>query len=78
MARFEAFWDVMCDYMQYLWLGVMLMIFLFVLALFSLYFARPGTGSFAIAIVDTILIVTIGSVLSGMFWVCDQRKKQAY
>lgn len=78
MARFEAFWEVMCDYMHYLWLGVMTALFLFILALMGLYFAEPGTGSFAINLINIVLILGFGTAVSGMFWVCDQRRKREF
>lgn len=78
MARLEEFWDVMCDYTHYLWLGVMMMLFLFILSLMSLVFADPGTGSYSIAILNTGLILVFGVIIAGMFWICHQRRDVEY
>lgn len=76
MSRFEPFWEVMCAYTQFLWLGVMTMLFLFVLGLLSLWFADPGTASYAITIVSLAMILVAGSAVSGMFWVCRKRTQR--
>lgn len=76
MARFEAFWEVACDYTHYMWLGVMVSIFLFILAVFSVLLAPPGTTSYAIAVIDLVMVLVLGTSLGGMFLICRRRVEE--
>lgn len=78
MARFEKFWTVMCDYRDFLWLGVMVLIFLFILNVISLLWVRPGSASFVVAIINTVMLVLAGGVVGGMYWTCMRRQTDVY
>ena len=78
MARFEAFWDVMCDYMHFLWLGIMVLIFLMVLTIIGLVVAEPAPGSFYVAMMNVAMILATGAVMGWMFSVCYRREREPY
>lgn len=78
MARFEAFWDVACDFRQHIWLGVKFCLFLFVLGVVSVVLAEPGSASAFLAQVNLVLILLLGTVAGGMYWVCVRRERKAY
>lgn len=78
MARFEPFWETICSYHQHLWLGVMMMIFLFVLSLISLAFAEPGSNAFGITLVNIALIVVVGGIIVAMYRICGKRERRYY
>lgn len=78
MARFEAFWDVVCDYRDFVWIGFMVCLFFLVLTLFSLFFGTPGTASYLISLLNLAMILVLGTVLGGMFWVCQKRQTKEY
>jgi len=78
MARFDAFWEEMCDHRDYLWLGIQVLIFLFVLSIIALAWAPRGSGSFWIAVADFVLIVVLGACIGGMFYVCLKREERFY
>lgn len=78
MARFEAFWDVMCDFRDYLWIGIMVLIFFLILTIISLAWGDPGTASYNIALLNLAMILGAGAVMGWMFWVCQQRRTKEY
>lgn len=78
MARFEEFWTVACDYRQYLWVAIMMLIFFLVLTLISLLVVEPGTGSYYIALLNLAMILGVGGVMLGMYYVCLQRQTRRY
>jgi Na+/proline symporter len=78
MARFEAFWEVACDHVAYLWVGFTVVLFLFILSLLALALAPRGTGSFYIALVDLGLVVVAGAVVGGMYWTCARRRREPF
>lgn len=78
MSRLEPFWDVTCDYRDYLWLGIMVLIFLFVLTGMSIVLAPQNTGSFIVAMMNFALLLVTGGVMGGMFYKCLQRERDGY
>lgn len=70
MGRLDPFWDQMCQYKDFVWLGVMVMLFLLVLTLMSLLFARPGSASFLVAAGNFVLVVVVGGVMLVMYRIC--------
>lgn len=78
MARFESFWEVICDFRYFLRIGFMLVIFLFVLAVISLVLAERGTNAYAISIVNFVLVSALGLVVGWMNYVCASRERQYY
>lgn len=78
MARYEQFWDTVCDYALYLQLGFMIMIFLFVLSVIALLLADPGTGAFAISVLNFAMVAVVGGVLAWMNRVCANRARRHY
>lgn len=75
MARFDAFWEVVCEYRAYMWMGLTALVFLFVLSLFGLVLAPPGTGAEAISYVNIGLILVTGACLGGIYRVCLRRRR---
>lgn len=78
MARFEAFWELICTYRYFLRLAFMLVVFLFVLAVLGLLFAERGTNAYAISIVNFALIAVLGVFVAGLNWVCANREREYY
>ena len=78
MARLDPFWDVACDYQDFLRLGFMLLIFLFVLSLIGLWFAKEGTNAYAISIVNFGIISVLGVVVALMSRACAKRNRRYY
>lgn len=78
MARFEAFWDVVCDYRDFMWLGVMGCLFFLILTIISLLWGTPGTAAYYISLLNLAMVVGLGSVLGWMFWVCHRRRTKKY
>lgn len=78
MARFEPFWDVICDFSHYLWLGVMFSVFLLILSVISLVFATPGSSSHALAIFNLVIVLVMGSTMILMFRVCAKRQTKRF
>lgn len=74
MTRGDAFWSVVCDYRQHLWLLLMFLLFLLVLTALSFLFGELGTASYTIAVVNLLLILGVGSVAGGMYWYCGRRR----
>lgn len=73
MARLEPFWKVACDFRDYMWLGLSVLFFLFILTVVGLVLAPPGTASELISYVNLSIVLTTGAVVGGMYWVCVQR-----
>lgn len=78
MARFEEFWKLACDYQIYLRIGFMMMVFFFILSVLGLWLAEPGTGAYAISIVNFAMVAVMGLVLAYMNRVCANRARQYY
>lgn len=78
MAPFEAFWEVACDYRPYLLMAFMLVVFLFILSIISLIFAREGTGAYVISILNFAMISILGIVVAGINYVCAKRARRYY
>lgn len=78
MGRFERFWETMCQYSHFIWLGVMVSLFLFILTIISLVMARPGTASLIVAQMNVVLIGVTGGLMFGMYWKCVKRAKEGY
>lgn len=78
MGRLDPFWDVMCQYREFLWLGVMVLLFLFILTLFSLLLAPSGSASQLVAAGNFVLIVATGVVMLVMYRICLGREKSSY
>lgn len=75
MARFEAFWSIVCDYREFVWLGLTTLLFLFVLSVVGLVLSPPGSGSRAISYVNVALVLVTGALLGSMYWICLERTR---
>lgn len=70
MGRLDPFWDQMCPYRDYIWLGVMVMLFLLILSIMSLLLAPRGTASFLVAAWNFLMVLVVGSLMLGMYRYC--------
>lgn len=78
MGRLDPFFDVMCQYRDFIWLGVMVVLFLFILTVFSLLLADPGSGSQAIALFNLALVLVLGTSMLALYRGCLKREAQGY
>lgn len=78
MARFEKFWNVVCDYVGLLRIGFMFSLFLFVLSVIGLVLAPRGTNAFAISVVNFVLVAVVGGVVVWMNLVCRRWDRRYY
>lgn len=78
MVDTEPFWEHICQYTPYLWLGFMVILFLFVLTIISLLFAPVGSNAFGITLANLVLSVSMGTVLMFMYRKCAKRQRQYY
>lgn len=62
-----------CDATQYLKAITTLMIFFGILAGFSLVLGEPGSGPYALAVVNLAVAVLFIVVLAVIYWRCQQR-----
>lgn len=73
MSYRDELWTTLCDAEELLKLMLMLMILFGLLTLYSLVFGEPGTGPYALAVINFgIAIVAIAGLLV-LFWRCQQR-----
>lgn len=63
----------LCDQVVYIKAMATLMIFFGVLSTLSLVLGEPGTGPYALAIVNFTLAVLSVVGLSGIFWYCKHK-----
>jgi hypothetical protein len=63
----------LCDATRFIKAMATLMIFFGLLSAITLVIGEPGTGSYALAIINFVLAVLFVSVLTGLFWYCRQR-----
>jgi hypothetical protein len=63
----------LCDSTRYIKAMATLMIFFGMLSLLSLYVGEPGTGPYALAIINLTVAVLFVATLTGLFWYCQQR-----
>jgi hypothetical protein len=63
----------LCDSTRYIKAMGTLMIFFGLLSLLSLVVGEPGTGSYALAVINFVIAVLFVAVLTGLFWYCQQR-----
>lgn len=78
MARFDEFWEVVCDFRYILRIGFMFVVFLFVLAVLSLILAERGTDAYAISLFNFVAVSALGLTIAYMNWVCANRDRQYY
>jgi uncharacterized membrane protein len=78
MSRLDPFWEVMCQYKDFIWLGVMVVLFLAVLTVMSLLLAPPGSASSIVAYMNLFLVVVLGLLLGGMYRKCATREAEGY
>ena len=78
MARFEEFWRLACDFKDFLRVAFMFFMFLFVLSVISLFLAQPGTGSYAIAIINFVMVSVFTLLAAYMSRVCSKRERKYY
>ena len=74
MPDLDRFWNVVCEYQQLMRGLIAVLVVMAGLLAFSFLFLEPGTGSYAIAVVDLGLLfvafVLVGSVSLG----CSRRE----
>lgn len=78
MSRRDDFWEYVCDRRHYLWLLLMVMLFFFILTLFSFVFGDPSAASRVVAQVNLILILATSAVAGGMYLKCVRRARSRY
>lgn len=78
MSRLEPFWEVMCQYKDFIWLGVMVVLFLAILTVMSLLLAPPGSASSVVAYMNLVLVVVLGLLMAGMYHTCAKREAGGY
>lgn len=78
MARFDDFWEVACDFQDHLRIAFMVVIFLFVLTLISIWFADEGTDAYAISILNFAVLSVLGIAVAWMNRVCAHREREYY
>lgn len=73
MSYRDELWTTLCDSVEFLKIMLMLMILFGLLTLYSLVFGEPGTGPYALALINfAIAIVAIGGLIF-LYWRCTQR-----
>lgn len=73
MSFREELKAVACDSTRYIKALSTLMIFFGLLSVLSLVVAEPGTGSYALAIVNFVIAVVFVGAMTALFWYCKQQ-----
>lgn len=74
MVETGALLDTICAYQGVLRGLVALLVVMTVLLVFSLPFLEPGTGPYAIALVDLVLLVGAFALVGGTSVLCARRE----
>lgn len=76
MELVEKFGSVLCDYQDQFRLGFMFGILLLIFTLISFPFLTPGTASYAIAVVDLVLVLVLIVTTGAAHWYCARYNQQ--
>lgn len=74
MLDSDRFWDAACEYQHAMRLLVAILVVMTLLLAFAFPFLEPGTGAYAIAIVDIALLVVAFLVVGGVTLGCARRE----
>ncbi|MFC6727088.1 hypothetical protein ACFQDG_00310 [Natronoarchaeum mannanilyticum] len=73
MSWKKSFWSLVRDYQTQLGMLWMFLVFMLVLTAITLLFGEPGTESYTLAVVNLIIVLGFGSIVSAVFWMSIRR-----
>lgn len=66
----DRFWDIICAYRAVIGIVLLVDITLFVLTVFTLVGAEPGTGPFVISVLNTVILTSTLAMAAYVLWQC--------
>jgi ABC-type polysaccharide/polyol phosphate export permease len=75
MSWKKSFWSLVRDYQTQLGMLWMFLVFMLVLTAITLLFGEPGTESYTLAVVNLIIVLCFGSIVSAVFWMSIRRER---
>lgn len=73
MSYRDELWTTLCDSIEFLKLMMMLMILFGILTLYSLIVGDPGTGPYALALINLGIAIFAIAGMIFLYWRCRQR-----
>ncbi|QRV17388.1 hypothetical protein JMJ58_21280 (plasmid) [Haloterrigena salifodinae] len=73
MSWKESFWSLVRDYQTQLGMLWMFLVFMLVLTSVTLLFGERGTESYTLAVVNLVIVLGFGLIVSTIFWMSVRR-----
>ncbi|WP_126664558.1 hypothetical protein [Haloterrigena salifodinae] len=73
MSWKESFWSLVRDYQTQLGMLWLFLVFMLVLTSITLLFGERGTESYTLAVVNLVIVLGFGAIVSTIFWMSVRR-----